>query len=188
MNRSDFLRSSGSLACAACAASVLGSSTARADTEGNSALQGQLDQAKGEYTFTNNWLSDLFDAIEAEVDRPTQERLLEACGRGCYRRHKFKQNIAAEGTGDLDKLLTAYRKNFNIERLGDTVHIRYGGGKCFCPAAKNRPPRANDVQCECTKATHLMIFQTALGRPFKGEIVESVRRGDSNCHIAIHLS
>lgn len=188
MNRSEFLRSSSGLACAACAAAVLGSSTANAATEDSSALQAQLDQAKGEYGFTNNWLSDLFDAIEAEVDRPTQERLLEACGRGCYRRHKFKQDIAAAGAGDLDKLLVAYRKNFNIERVGDTVHIRYGGGKCFCPAAKNRPPRANDVQCECTKATHQMIFQSALGRPFKGEIVESVRRGGSNCHIVIHLS
>ncbi len=187
MNRSDFLRSSSGLACAACAATILGSSSAAADDE-SSALQGQLDQAKGESTFTNNWLSDLFDAIESEVDRPTQERLLEACGRGCYRRHKFKQDIATEGSGDLDKLLAAYRKNFGVERVGDTIHIRYGGGKCFCPAAKNRPPRTNDVQCECTKATHLMVFETALGRKFKGEIVESVRRGGSNCHIAIHLS
>ena len=33
----------------------------------------------------------------------------------------FKQDIAAEGKGDLDKLLAAYRRNFNIERAGDTV-------------------------------------------------------------------
>lgn len=185
MNRSEFLRRG---ACAACTTAVLGSATLAGATEEPNPLQQQLDQAKGEYSFTNNWLADLFDAIEAEVDRPTQERLLEACGRGCYRRHSFKQDIAAEGTGDLDRLLAAYRRNFNIERAGDTVHIRYGGGKCFCPAAKNRPPRPNDVQCECTKATHLMVFETALGRKFKGEIVESVRRGASNCHIAIHLA
>ncbi|HLP10048.1 MAG TPA: hypothetical protein VK178_17940 [Opitutaceae bacterium] len=186
MNRSEFLRRT---ACAACATAVIGSNRlGAAESDDVAAVQKQLEQTAGENTFTNNWLSDLFDAIDAEVDRPTQERLLEACGRGCYRRHKFKQDIAAEGSGDLDRLLAAYRKNFNIERVGDDVHIRYGGGKCFCPAAKHRAPRANDVQCECTKATHQMIFETALGRKFRGEIVESVRRGGSNCHIVIHLA
>jgi hypothetical protein len=188
MNRSEFLRSSASLACASCAALVLGPSADAADTTSTPPpVDDALKKAQGENTFTNNWLTDLFAAIDAEVDPAVKLRLMHACGRGCYRRHVFKQDIAAAGHGDVEKLLAAYRKNFGIEREGDLVHIRYGGGKCFCPAARNRPGRPNDLHCECTRFTHETIFETALGRHIPIELVETVRRGGTNCHLIAHL-
>ncbi len=44
-----------------------------------------------------------------------------------------------------------------------------------------------DVHCECTRATHQAVFETALGRPFRVEIVESLRRGGKTCHFIVHL-
>lgn len=148
-----------------------------------------LKQAQHESRFVNNWLTDLFDAIEAELDRPTQLKLIEACGRACFRRHSFKTDIAAAGAGDVEKLLAAYRKSFRIERDGDLVHISYGRERnlCFCPAARNRPARPNDLHCECTRATHEAIFATALGRRVPVELVETVRRGGQRCHLVAHL-
>jgi len=41
---------------------------------------------------------------------------------------------------------------------------------------------------KCTRATHQAIFETALQRPFKVDIVESLRRGGMTCHFAVRLS
>ncbi|HVU32090.1 MAG TPA: hypothetical protein VHE61_01560 [Opitutaceae bacterium] len=190
MTRSEFLHRSAQFACGSCAAFILGipDLTAAEATTASTPVDEALKRAQYENQFVNNWLTDLFDGIYAEVDPATRIRLLEACGRGCYRRHAFKRDIAAAGKGDVDKLVEAYRKNFGIRREGDLVHITYGGGKCYCPAARNRPARADDVHCECTRATHEAIWSAAMGRPYRAELRETVRRGGSRCHIVVHVS
>ncbi|PTY08857.1 hypothetical protein DB347_04615 [Opitutaceae bacterium EW11] len=194
MNRSEFFHRSTQLACGVCAALVLGKNSATAAEATSSPAATPVDEAlkraKYENAFTNNWLTDLFDTIDAEVDPATKLKLMEGCGRGCFRRHKFKTDIAEAGKGDLEKLLAAYEKSFLIWRETGTVHIAYGSGSngCFCPAARNRPARPNDLHCECTRATHEAIFETALGRPFKIELAETVRRGGNRCHLVVHLS
>jgi hypothetical protein len=184
MKRSEFLRKSATMACASCATIVLGAPGAGSP----STVPGKaLKQSQDENTFTNNWLTDLFAAIDTELDSGAKLRLMQATGRGCFNRHKFKQDIAGAGKGSIDDLLAAYRRNFGIERDGDDIHIRYGGGICYCPAAKNRPATPNDIHCECTRFTHEAIFETALGRHVPVEIVDSVRRGGANCHLVAHL-
>lgn len=187
MNRSTFLRNTAGWACASCAALVLGR-TRLAAADDLSPVEQALKQAKYENTFINHWLTDLVDAMDTELDPTTRMKLIESCGRACFRRHRFKTDIAQKGKGDLAKLIEAYRSNFIIARESDRVHIRYGGGRCYCPAARNRPTRPNDLHCECTRATHQAIFETALGRPFKIELVETVRRGGQECHLVVHLT
>lgn len=194
MNRSTFLRNSAQLTCASCLALVLGPATGAAESPAPAAAPTSVDealrQAQAEIQFTNNWLTDLFASIEAELDPAEKLKLMTACGRGCFRRHKFKTDIAEAGKGDVEKLIAAYRKNFGIRREGDDVHITYGRetNGCFCPAARHRPARPNDLHCECTRATHEAIFATALGRPIKVELLETVRRGGRRCHLVAHLS
>lgn len=192
MNRSEFLQTSAKWACGSCLALLFApcarTKDASAPIETPVPVDEALQIARYENEFTNNWLTDLFDAIYADLDHPTQLKLIESCGRGCYQRHKFKQDIAEAGRGDLDQLIEAYRKNFGIRRDGDFLHIIYGGGKCYCPAARNRPTRPHDLQCECTRATHQQIFATALGRPYKIDLLETVRRGGQQCHLLVHLN
>jgi hypothetical protein len=65
---------------------------------------------------------------------------MEGCGKGCFNRFKFKQEIGEKGSGSLEKLIEAYKNNFEIRQDGGTVHIRYGEGSpnCYCPAANYR--------------------------------------------------
>jgi hypothetical protein len=191
MNRSEFLRQSGKMFCA----SVATLSLAKTALRGEEAVKPNpaeelLKREKSDKEFINHWLGDLLDTMDAELDEPTRVKLIEGCGRACFLRYKFKQEIAAKGKGDLDKLLAAYKQNFEIWREGDIVHIRYGevSPGCYCPAAKFRPPKPHDLHCECTRMTHQTIFETALGRPFKVEVLESVRRGGKTCHFAVHLA
>ncbi len=145
-----------------------------------------------ESKFIQNWLSDLIETIDTEVDEQTKIKLMSGCGRGCYRRHQFKQDIAAKGKGSVDKLVDAYKANFECWREGeDKVHIRYGQVNsygCYCPAAKYRASKPNDIHCYCTRATHGEIWQAALGKPVQIDILQSVRRGNPTCHFLVHLA
>lgn len=145
-----------------------------------------------ELKFIQNWVTDLMDTIDTELDEPAKVKLMTGCGKGCYRRFQFKQDIAAKGRGSVDKLIEAYKANFEIWREGDDkVHIRYGAvntNGCFCPAAKYRPGKPKDIHCYCTRATHATIWETALGKPVAIDILQTVRRGDPTCHFLVHLA
>ena len=150
----------------------------------------QIKRLETERDFIVNWLSDLIDTMDKVLDKETQIKLFEGCGRGCYNRFSFKQDIAAAGKGDLQKLVKAYKNNFEIWQEENLVHIRYGEKSpgCYCPAAKYRKAKSNDIHCECTRTTHQTIFETALERNIKVEILESVRRGNQTCHFLVHLT
>jgi hypothetical protein len=144
----------------------------------------------GEKQFIQNWLADLMEALDRETDESVKIRLLAACGRACFERHEFKRNWAIQGRGDVDRLIGALKANFEVWREGDRVHIRYGevSKGCYCPAAKYRPAKSNDIHCYCTRATHQAVWETALGRPIRVDIVDTVRRGGKTCHFLVQLA
>lgn len=151
------------------------------------------EQELGDLKFIQGWVTDLMDTIDQEPDDATKIRLLSGCGRGCFRRSQFKQDLAAQGKGSLDKLLAAYKNVFEVWREGDDkVHLRSKAaysGQCNCAAATFRPrkPRT-DIQCYCTRASHQALWETALGYAPKIDILQSVRRGDPICHFLVHLA
>ena len=187
MERRDCLKRFTEMGVCAGALSLLGLDGGR--LPGATTPADELAALKGQKEFLQSWLSDLLATMDKVLDRETIAKLMEGCGRGCYDRHTFKQEIAAKGKGDLDKLIAAYDRNFEIWKEGRAVHIRYGETSpgCYCPAASYRPAKPNDAHCECTRATHQAIFETALGRAFRVDILESVRRGGKTCHFVVHV-
>lgn len=187
MNRKTFLCRSidGLLGC--CATVALGPCTLEA---GEAVQQAPAPAQDPEKLFIQNWLADLMEAIDKEPDAAVKMRLLGACGRACFERHEFKRNWAIQGRGDVDKLIAALKANFEVWREGDVVHIRYGkvSQGCYCPAARYRPAKPNDIHCYCTRATHQAVWETALNRPIPVEIVETVRRGGQTCHFVVRLA
>jgi len=193
MERKEFLCRTLTLGLGSCALAAVGevpAGQAQGTSASTSAPPDELARARGEADFVRNWVSDLLSAAEAELPRELQVKLIEGCGRGCFRRHEFKRAIAEQGKGDVEKLIAAYRKNFEVWRDGDTVHIRYGEvtSRCYCPVVKDRPAKPNDLHCECTRMTHQSIFEAALGRPVRVEVLDTLRRGGRNCHFRAHLA
>ena len=103
----------------------------------------EIAALKAQKEFVQNWLADLLATMDKVLDRETIVKLMAGCGRGCFERHSFKQEIAAQGKGDLEKLIAAYKQNFEIWKEGEAVHVRYGETSpgCYCPAANYRPAR-----------------------------------------------
>jgi hypothetical protein len=177
MNRKEFLQKTQSL-CLCCGALLTLGKTTEAAAQ------------TSDQQFVQNWLIDLLETIETQTDEKTRKKLMRGCGIGCYQRHQFKQDIAAQGAGSLDKLIQAYKKNFEIWKEDNRVHIRYGAvsTSCYCPVARLHPAKPNDMHCYCTLSTHQTIFETALGRPIKADIVETLRRGGKTCHFIMDVS
>jgi len=73
--------------------------------------------------------------------------------------------------------------------LPETFHGNGGVRRGAFPAGARGQPaaRGRDPHCDCTRATHQAIFETALERPFKVEVLESVRRGKKTCHFLVHV-
>lgn len=191
MNRKEFFEKSMKFGLCSCALTMLDPLSDPLFGAENTAppIDKTLEQLNSEKTFIQNWLSDLLDTMDQVLDEKTKIKLIEGCGKGCFNRHQFKKDIAAKGKGSIDKLIEAYNENFEIWRDGNNVHIRYGkiSKGCYCPAAKTQPVKPNDLLCECTRMTHQSIFETALDRQFKVEIVESLRRGGKTCHFIVQL-
>ena len=95
MDRKEFLQGCCALAALSCFGSAETSTTAPKVSD------------DPEFKFVQNWLTDLTKAMDAELDQDTKIKLMSACGRGCFNRFKFKQDLAAEGKGSVDKLVEA---------------------------------------------------------------------------------
>ena len=179
MDRKDFLKG----CCGLVAIAATSGATAVAD-------EPKCDDR--ELKFIQNWVTDLMETIDQEVDEATKVKLISGCGRGCFQRHQFKQDIALKGKGDVDKLIEAYKSNFEAWREGtDKVHIRFGEVNsygCYCPAARYRAGKPKDIHCYCTRATHQAIWEAALSKKVDIDILQTVRRGDKTCHFLVHLA
>jgi len=148
-----------------------------------------LEKVTKERDFILNWLTDLRESMDKHLDEETKKKLFGDCGTGCFKRHKFKSDMPIKADGNLDKLLTAYKENFEAWIDGDVFHIRFGETNkfCYCPVGRNLKNLPNDPHCECTRGTHQAIFETTFKRPFKVDILESVKRGGKTCHFLVHL-
>lgn len=190
MDRAEFIRSLAAAAGAAAAVSVLPNPGAEAgEPAPPPPCQEALTRAESERDFTDNWLSDLLEALDQQLPREARARLIAHCGRKCFLRHSFKQDLARKGAGDPDRLLAAYQESFEAWREGNLLHIRYGKVPkgCYCPAARRRPAQPDDIHCECTRSTHQTVCETALGRPLAVDVLETVRRGGRTCHFVVHI-
>lgn len=193
MTRKDFLAASITSGLGCCALRVLApTSLHAAEPAGPTsppAPPAEPSPLQREKNFTDNWLSDLLDTMDTELDETSRVRLMEGCGRACYRRHAFKPAIAAASGGTLEGLVEAYHAMCEAWLEGSDLHVRFGEkvDRCYCPVLHDAPGRPNDLHCHCTKATQQAIIETALKRPVKMEIVESVRRGGKTCHFIAHL-
>ena len=66
---------------------------------------------------------------------------------------------------------------------------RYGAvnRQCYCPATRYHPVKPDAMHCECTRATHQTIFESALAKPVPVKFVESLCRGGASCHFVAEI-
>ena len=136
--------------------------------------------------FTQSWIGNMINSLDANVDEETKTKLMEDCGRACARREVVKAANACKG--DLERFLTTFAgwvgKN-NVRRDGDVVHVVYT--KCLCHLVQNGPPRLPDTYCLCSRGWLMEMFETVVEHPVDVTLLESIKRGGRQCRFTVKL-
>jgi predicted hydrocarbon binding protein len=139
-----------------------------------------------EKKFTERWVKNLIESLDAHADEETKTAVMESCGRACARAGAISS--AQKCQGDLDKLLAALESwigKGNTGRDGDVVHIVYP--KCFCHLVSDGPARLPDSYCLCSQGWLKEMFETVTGKAVRVELLESVKRGGDQCSFKVQL-
>ncbi len=136
--------------------------------------------------FTERWVTNLMQSIDAHLDEETKINLMESCGRACARESAI--GAAEKCEGDLTKLLSTLEKwigKGNVQRDGDVVRVIYP--RCLCHLVAKGPPRLPDTYCYCSRGWLKEMFETVHGEPVEVELLESIKRGGEQCSFTVRL-
>jgi len=188
MDRRDFMRK----ACEAGAGGMLilasaGSAHGRSEEQGaaKSAAQAAQEACEKDREFSREWIMNMAENIDGELDEKTKILLLEECGRSCAR--KGATAIAVEAKGDLEKFLSVYRGwigDRNVLREGNTVTIVYD--KCYCPNVRDAE-KVPAIYCHCSRGWVREMLETVTGKPCDVTLITSIKRGDKECKLSVRV-
>jgi hypothetical protein len=149
--------------------------------------------------FAKMWVADFMAQMDAKLDQPTRERVMEANGRACYQgAHGTKE--PPKPPVDVDQWIAGAQKaigNDNVWRDGDAIHFRYVGnprglkiadGYCLCPVVEDGPSTLSPTYCHCSVGYVTEIFERGIGRKAAVTLVDSLRRGGKECHFRATLA
>ena len=137
--------------------------------------------------FTQRWVKNLMDSIDAQLDEETKRKLMESCGRACARGGPLR--VARECQGDLDRWLATLARwhggDEYVQREGNVVQVLCG--ECLCRLVREGPARLSNTYCYCSLGWVKETFEAVVGRSVDVTLAESVKRGDPRCRFTIQL-
>jgi len=137
---------------------------------------------------TENWITNLMDGLDNNVDKETIIKILEQCGRQCQSQSFIKKAKAiyekSKNTDDfLNKLAQVYK---HMHREGNKVYIVYP--KCYCSQVNKIPKgKLSGTYCNCSRGWAKALFEGATGKPVEVNMKKSIINGDDQCKFEVIL-
>ena len=137
---------------------------------------------------TENWITNLMDGLDNNVDKETIIKILEQCGRQCQSQSFIKKAKAiyekSKNTDDfLNKLAQVYK---HMHREGNKVYIVYP--KCYCSQVNKIPKgKLSGTYCNCSRGWAKALFEGATGKPVEVNMKKSIINGDDQCRFEVIL-
>lgn len=176
MKRKEFLK-------AACGLGLAGGVTARKAPAQTAPVKAEKPRDR----FKEAWIKELMENMEKIVDPETRGRLMNACGRACARRGgmlKTAQQFKGDVPGYVRTIGPQVGKDLcRIE--GDIVH--WGYPRCYCELVEAGPERLPESYCLCSAGWVQEMFETVAGRPVRVEVIQTIKRGASDCRFIVRL-
>jgi hypothetical protein len=136
------------------------------------------------------WIAELMGRLEAAVGPEVAGAVMEACGRQCIGKSTLaRAREVAAGVQDVDDLLArlnaAHLGGGHLRREGDVIHAAYD--RCYCGSVSKAKEPLPATYCRCSCGWYEELFEAALGRPVKVELLGSIASGGGQCRFAVHL-
>lgn len=135
------------------------------------------------------WVAGLLSALDAEVDRDTRARLLEACGAACAAHHDELDHAKdlPHLAGDLDAFVAELNQRVSWcgawRREGSAIVSVCE--RCGCPLVREGLIELSPAFCECSSGFVKALFETALARPVSVSLEQAIGRGDPVCRFVV---
>ncbi len=139
-----------------------------------------------------DWWRKTIADLEKSIGKPALIKVMRACGSKCCGVTSRKR---AKVYWSQSKSLKGFINNLNKHHLGggrlkliNEHRITGGYDTCYCGQVKyTTEPFPSDTYCQCSTAWYKQLFETALGKPVKVELKQSIIQGAKSCEFVIHV-
>jgi len=84
-----------------------------------------------------------------------------------------------------DGLKLIFGNGVGLERDGQIIYTSYP--RCYCGMVSAAKEPISMTYCHCGKGYWMAMFEHALGKPVKVDLLQSVISGADSCRFAVHI-
>ena len=131
------------------------------------------------------WAKALCGYLNDRYDEETVKAIRMDCACGPYAINgKLKALYEkSDGPADFVKKVNELDPGFSLEYDGTSYYVVYP--QCYCSCVKRAEGQLPKAWCYCTLGYSKRMFETILGKETEGELLSSIKAGDTVCRIRI---
>ena len=131
------------------------------------------------------WAKALCGYLNDRYDEETVKAIRMDCACGPYAINgKLKALYEkSDGPADFVKKVNELDPGFSLEYDGTSYYVVYP--QCYCSCVKRTDGQLPEAWCYCTLGYSRRMFETILGKETEGELLSSIKAGDTVCRIRI---
>jgi len=131
------------------------------------------------------WAKALCGYLNDRYDEETVKAIRMDCACGPYAINgKLKALYEkSDGPADFVKKVNELDQGFSLEYDGTSYYVVYP--QCYCSCVKRTDGQLPKAWCYCTLGYSRRMFETILGKETEGELLSSIKAGDTVCRIRI---
>ena len=131
------------------------------------------------------WAKALCGYLNDRYDEETVKAIRMDCACGPYAINgKLKALYEkSDGPADFVKKVNELDPGFSLEYDGTAYYLIYP--QCYCSCVKRTDGQLPKAWCYCTLGYSRRMFETILGKETEGELLSSIKAGDTVCRIRI---
>jgi predicted hydrocarbon binding protein len=132
----------------------------------------------------------LMDNFDKQFPQDVRTKVMEECGRKCISASTVeKAKKIGQNSKTLEELVGELNKSHigggHLRLEGNQIHASYD--RCYCGSVKQTKERFSPTYCNCSRGWYLELFEQAMGKPVKVDMLESVVQGAKTCKFIIHV-
>lgn len=136
------------------------------------------------------FIKELMDNLNKKLKEEKRTRIMQNCGRECMGRSVIqKAKKLKKESKDIDEFLELLNKSGigggSLKREGNIIHGSYD--RCYCSAISKSKEPISLTFCHCSSGWYKELFENALEKPVRVEILESIMNGSDKCRFRIYI-
>ena len=135
------------------------------------------------------WLKGAIERLEKLVDKETAVKIMESCGLECCSSAVIKRaKQLMSKSQSIEEFLNKFSAGGYRFILKDNNTIIGTYNKCYCGQVKHtKETFITNTYCQCGVGYLRQLFQSALERPVKVELIQSIITGAERCEFIINI-